>query len=40
MNADIAKDKPSYGIDLSEAESCQTKYDDDYISNEDQVELL
>jgi len=40
VNASIAEDKPSYGIVLSEAESFQPKYDDDCLSNEDQVELL
>ena len=40
MNVGIAEDKPSYGTVLSEPESCQEKYDDDCLSNEDQVELL
>ena len=40
VNAVIAEDKPSYETVLSEAESCQEKYDDDYLSDEDQIELL
>lgn len=40
VNPGIGEDKPSYGTILSEAESCQAKYDDGYLSNEDQVELL
>lgn len=40
VNVGIAKDKPSYGIGLNEVEIFQAKYDDDCLSNEDQVELL
>lgn len=40
VNAGIIEDKPFYGTALNEAEICQVKYDDDYLSNEDQVELL
>ena len=40
VNAGIAEDKPFYGNVLNEAENFQVKYDDDCLSNEDQVELL
>jgi len=40
VNIGIAEDKPSYGTILSEAKSFHAKYDDDCLSNEDQVELL
>ena len=40
MNAGITKDKSSDETILSEAKSFQAKYDDDYISYEDQIELL
>jgi len=40
VNAGIAEDKPPYGTILNEARIFQVKYDDDCLSNEDQVELL
>jgi len=40
VNESIVEDKPFYGTVLNEVESSQAKYDDDCLSNEDQVELL
>lgn len=40
VNAGIAEDKLVYGTVLNEAESCQAKYDDEFLSNENQVEIL
>ena len=40
MNAGIVEDKSFYGNLFNEAENFQVKYADDYLSNEDQVELL
>jgi len=40
VNAGFAEDKPFYGTILNEVEIFQVKYNDDYLSNEDQVELL
>jgi len=37
MNASIVEDKPFYGTVMNEVESFQAKYDDDCLSNEDQV---
>lgn len=35
----IIEDKPSFEIVLNEVASCQAKYDDDCLSNEEQYEL-
>ena len=39
VNVGILEDKPSNGTVLNEAKICQAKYDDDYLSDEDQIEL-
>lgn len=40
VHVGIAEEKSFYGTVLNEAQSYQVKYDDDCLSNEDQVELL